>query len=205
MKISLGFKLIDGLPFAAEVEKERFSIGRSNKCDVVIPNEGLSREHCLVEIEEGDIYITDLASANGVLIDEERIKPNHRTQYNSSFALALGSIEVIKFQIQSQNLLELDHQDKIETFTHNPQTSARPASGSARKSSRDKGESSGPSGAQLHPGVKGVGLMVILAIGYFLFNQVMDSEPNVDDYSREHNESTLKKKLKDGSVRTRNF
>lgn len=205
VNVQLGFKLNDGKVLAAEVAKEKFTIGRSARCDVVIPNEGLSREHCLVEIESGEIFITDLGSANGVLIDEERITPNQKTSYNLSFTLSLGSIEVPKFVIKAPvDLLEVDYGESSSGLS-SPSQAAPQAGARSSRPARVKGESSGSSAA-VHPGLQGMVLVGILAIGFFLFKKVTsESTSDSDQYSLMQHESKMKNKMDDGSVRTRNF
>lgn len=82
-----------------EVEKNQFVIGRSPKSDISVSVEGISRSHCLVEIEDGEIFITDLDSTNGVLIDSKKIQPNKRTLYNMFLNLSLGPIQSVQFDL----------------------------------------------------------------------------------------------------------
>jgi pSer/pThr/pTyr-binding forkhead associated (FHA) protein len=58
------------------INKNSVTIGRSNTCDIPILSESLSRVHCQLYEEEGEIYILDLNSTNGVYINDERIEPN---------------------------------------------------------------------------------------------------------------------------------
>jgi len=49
-------------------------LGRSSSNDICVPDEELSRNHCLFETSgEKGIRVTDLASANGTLVDGEQI------------------------------------------------------------------------------------------------------------------------------------
>lgn len=48
-------------------------IGRSFPADVVLENRGVSRNHCEVSLEDGELMVTDLDSTNGTFIDDERI------------------------------------------------------------------------------------------------------------------------------------
>lgn len=83
-----------------ETEKSQFVIGRSPKSDIAVSVDGISRSHCLVEIEEGgDIYITDLASTNGVMVDNKKIPSEKRTLYNLFLNLSLGPIQSVQFDL----------------------------------------------------------------------------------------------------------
>jgi len=204
VSVRLAFKLIDGQNLSTTVDKSSFTVGRSSKCDVVIPNEGLSREHCLIEIDGGEVFITDFGSANGVLIDDQKIPANQRTSYNPSFSLSLGSIEVVKFDVESpKDAIELDFPDRSATAQSSPSSSSQAA---ARENVVSKRKGAADSGSGLHPGLKGMIFIAIVAVGYFLFQKITgESESENDEYSRMLYESKMKGKSNDGSVGTRNF
>jgi hypothetical protein len=65
------------------------------KCNVVVPDESLSRQHCKIEIENGNFFVTDLGSANGVYLDGEKIQPNIRTTFSSYNQLNVGPLECV--------------------------------------------------------------------------------------------------------------
>ena len=204
--IRLAFKLNDGKVIAAEVAKDTFTIGRSSKCDVVIPSEGLSREHCSIQIEDGDIFITDFGSANGVLIDDERIPANQKVQYNSSFSLSLGSIEVTKFLVETpQDLMELDYGDRSESATGSSNQASARVSSSSTRSPRLRGESKTPSSAAIHPGLKGMIFIGIFAVVYFFYTQIFDGSSASEEPSLRQQTSSPNKKWTDGSIPTKNF
>jgi class 3 adenylate cyclase len=55
------------------VEKPLIKIGRSPHCDVVIDDPLVSREHCQLLLKPEGVFIEDLSSANGTLVNEQRI------------------------------------------------------------------------------------------------------------------------------------
>lgn len=76
-----------------------FVIGRSSTSDIKIEMDGISRQHCRIEIDDlGDIYITDLNSTNGVLIDGQKIEPGKRVLYNTFLTLSMGPIQSFQFE-----------------------------------------------------------------------------------------------------------
>ena len=93
MKITL--KNEAGEVFEKDFKSTQVSIGRSNRSDFVVTNDSLSRQHCLVELVEGEFFVTDLASSNGVFIDGNKIAPNQRTLFKSFNALSIGALECI--------------------------------------------------------------------------------------------------------------
>ena len=52
-----------------KIDKDTFIIGRSRTCDLVIPSSKVSRQHSGICRENGEYYIEDLGSANGVWKD----------------------------------------------------------------------------------------------------------------------------------------
>ena len=53
---------------------KRMTMGRSERCDVCLNDESVSREHASVERVEGDMVIEDLRSSNGVFLNGRRIR-----------------------------------------------------------------------------------------------------------------------------------
>lgn len=44
-------------------------LGRSSTCEISVPDPSLSRNQCLFELRSGEVWVTDLASANGTLVN----------------------------------------------------------------------------------------------------------------------------------------
>ena len=65
---------------AGPLEGQRFTVtasgirlGRSSSCEISISDPMLSRNQCLFELREGTVYVTDLASANGTMVNGENL------------------------------------------------------------------------------------------------------------------------------------
>lgn len=72
-------------------------LGRSSSCEISIPDPALSRNQCLFELRDGEIWITDLASANGTAVNEEvlgtssrALKAGDRIQAGDSELVVVG-------------------------------------------------------------------------------------------------------------------
>ncbi|MCM2348891.1 MAG: FHA domain-containing protein [Bacteriovoracaceae bacterium] len=91
-------KLINGEELEFEISKPSFVIGRSNQADIIIPHEGMSRRHCLIENKNGQFFITDLESSNGVFIDEKRIQPNIPTVLPEYLNLSFGAVQSLRIE-----------------------------------------------------------------------------------------------------------
>ena len=70
---------------AGPLKDRRFSppaaglrLGRSSSCEISISDPALSRNHCLFEVRDGALWITDLASANGTFVNGEELGADSR-------------------------------------------------------------------------------------------------------------------------------
>ncbi|HEX2161921.1 MAG TPA: DUF3662 and FHA domain-containing protein [Thermoleophilaceae bacterium] len=55
------------------IEGERFTIGRSRDCDMVIDDPNISRHHCELRAEGDSWRIADLGSTNGIKVNRRRV------------------------------------------------------------------------------------------------------------------------------------
>lgn len=105
--MKLAFKFDDGRTVAHEVFERTFTLGRSEKCRLTLDSEGFSREHCLIELVDGKLYLTDLGSKNGIYINHVRIPQKLRVSYDPQLPLYIGDAFVtIDF---SKDLKSPDH------------------------------------------------------------------------------------------------
>jgi hypothetical protein len=76
-----------------DVPKSSVLIGRGTSCDVVLKVDGISRQHCRIDIaSNGLMAITDLGSTNGVTINNKRIPINTAIPYDPEEKLGIGPI-----------------------------------------------------------------------------------------------------------------
>jgi hypothetical protein len=68
-------------------------LGRSSTCEISIPDPALSRTHCLAEVRDDGLWVTDLASANGTFVNGEQLGPESRC-LQSGDRLAAGDSEL---------------------------------------------------------------------------------------------------------------
>lgn len=74
-----------------EVMRDRVRIGKSRQCEVVLPDDSISREHAEVR-RDGDRYrVTDLGSTNGTFVEQARITDAF---LNPGDVLGLGKVEL---------------------------------------------------------------------------------------------------------------
>lgn len=99
--------------FSHSSSKQAITIGRSLKCDFNVPKEDLSREHCLIELDQNEIFITDLGSKNGVSIDRARISPHKRYKVTSDVEVLLSNKYVFKV-----NPVGIEIRSKMDLVEH---------------------------------------------------------------------------------------
>jgi len=55
------------------VTKPRMVLGRRD-ADIVLNDTEISRNHAAIEVSEGEVFVVDLGSTNGILVDGERVE-----------------------------------------------------------------------------------------------------------------------------------
>jgi len=78
------------------LENELYRIGRSNECDIVVENKSVSKLHAELAFVEGDWFVKDLGSSNGVLVNGERVE---EARLESGDRLQLGRMD-FEFTVQ---------------------------------------------------------------------------------------------------------
>jgi len=63
-----------------ELGEDRVTIGRTEDNVLVLADDGISRHHAAIEFEDGEYFITDLGSINGVFLNNERVE-KHKLKY----------------------------------------------------------------------------------------------------------------------------
>lgn len=97
--MKLTFYPSDSEPKTFSVAKHSLIIGRSPSCDIPLIIEGISRQHCRIEYKNGDLFLTDLGSTNGVFIDGRRIQPKTPIRYQTFLPLSIGAIPNVMIEL----------------------------------------------------------------------------------------------------------
>ncbi|MCB0271466.1 MAG: diguanylate cyclase [Bdellovibrionales bacterium] len=77
-----------------DVENDEMYIGRNEMCEIFVDDEDVSRIHAKIESTTNYVYIEDLGSTNGTLVNGEKIK---RHQLQDGDRIQVGSVTVLKF------------------------------------------------------------------------------------------------------------
>ncbi len=199
--MKLEFKLLSGEEIVHETKKNSFVIGRSPYCDIIVPFEGFSRKHCQIDItDEGDVFLTDLDSANGVIIDGKKINPLEKTSFNLLLPLVIGPAEVT---------LELSTVSAPAFQNISSPPGVHPVSGSKDEIKKEKKQISKTKSYKEPYDFKLVGLIVMAVIGFFIYSEVKGflagGESEDDKLNQMQFEAQLKNRKNDGSIKTKDF
>jgi class 3 adenylate cyclase len=86
-----------GKRWSYAVDKPLVKIGRSPHCDVVIDDPLVSREHCVVQVKPEGLFVEDLASANGTLVNDQRVT---QVPLSAGDKIRLGLSEIVVVEVQ---------------------------------------------------------------------------------------------------------
>jgi adenylate cyclase len=78
------------------LEKPLVKIGRTPQCEVVVNDPLVSREHCLLQLKPEGLFLEDLNSANGTLVNGQRVT---RVLLHPGDKVRLGLSEILLEQI----------------------------------------------------------------------------------------------------------
>jgi pSer/pThr/pTyr-binding forkhead associated (FHA) protein len=66
-------------------------IGSDETCDIVVSHNDVSRQHLIVVLENDNYYAMDRGSTNGSYLNEERLIPGRKVEFNTFFPIRLGT------------------------------------------------------------------------------------------------------------------
>ena len=174
----LNIVLITGEKLTFKVDKDSCVIGRSAQADVVIPHEAISRKHCQIDYIEGELFITDLGSINGVLLDGQKIAPNRPAKFQTFFTLSFGAVQSLNIELEESHT----------TIQANPllATSLQPKEVRPKTTQKTQviKKSEGPPPKKLSAGEEetlpmnnfiALCIVIVLAFAYFIFQDEINS------------------------------
>ena len=68
-------------------------IGRSTECNLKIASSQVSRAHCRITLAEDTVYVEDLGSANGTMVNGKMLPPHQPTSVSPGATLIVGPAE----------------------------------------------------------------------------------------------------------------
>lgn len=101
-----------------KLTKDVTGIGRSEECDLILDDEGISRRHCQVVRTPQGLELQDNESTNGTFANGERIKTHLLSDGDK---IQLGQITILKFSLQD-DLEEAFQRRMYEAAVRDPLT-----------------------------------------------------------------------------------
>jgi hypothetical protein len=80
---------------SSDPASSRLLLGSSAACDIIIPDQSVSRQHAWLERQGEDYHIEDNHSRNGTWIDSDMLNPGSQRKLSPGDMLTLGSTDLI--------------------------------------------------------------------------------------------------------------
>lgn len=100
---------------------DSLSVGRGSDNDVVLGSKQVSRNHAVLSVLNGELYVKDLESSNGTFINEQRIEANKSTNLAANDTLGFASFS---FQVSAPVAATLANEQAAPLVTDEPALSA---------------------------------------------------------------------------------
>ncbi len=71
-------------------EEQQLIVGRGEQCQICVPDETVSEEHCQLEVAAKGLLVTDLGSRNGTAINLERLQGDQLKLLSDGDMLTIG-------------------------------------------------------------------------------------------------------------------
>ena len=84
----------DGEPFEVDLDEKDNSLGRSAGCDVVVDEDGVSRDHARIVVKGRRATIEDLESRNGTFVNGKRVE---RQELRDGDRIRLGPVAELEY------------------------------------------------------------------------------------------------------------
>ena len=101
-------------------EKESLILGRADDCSIVLPDETVSRYHCMVEILPPAANFRDFGSGNGIKLNGKTVVPG-RFSTGQSLEDARDNSEAIEFSLKDGDVIALSSKCELSIGNNVPE------------------------------------------------------------------------------------
>ncbi len=102
-------------------------VGRQKGCDIRIPSDEVSRRHCLLFLEKGQLSVEDLQSANGTFVNGERITGKQKIKPGDQLKVGPLTFRIDVPQVKSKSTPNAEPRDTDSEPTYRFVDDKRPA------------------------------------------------------------------------------
>ncbi|MEZ6087171.1 MAG: FHA domain-containing protein [Pirellulaceae bacterium] len=86
-----------------KVDNDVFLIGRSSKADLRVKSDSVSRKHCAIIARQGKVYVADMESRNGTIINGTKIPTEKKVRLQDGDILQVGKMKLIIQIVESKS------------------------------------------------------------------------------------------------------
>ena len=93
------FHILDGDRAGVQIELDQFpfTIGRARDCNFVIDSSDVSRLHAQFDFDHQQVYITDLGSTNGTMLNNMVLEPKKKMRLRAGDEINVGNVTRLFF------------------------------------------------------------------------------------------------------------
>lgn len=101
---ALGLRILATGDMVSLLGRDNYTLGRGGTGQAIVPDvdldrygaqdQGISRLHAEIRIEQNGVHIVDLDSVNGTLVNGERLEPQHPRLLNHKDMIQLGRLRL---------------------------------------------------------------------------------------------------------------
>ncbi len=113
MKVNLLISKTNGQKKVIPLTKAATTLGRGKECDLRIPLDSCSRQHCQITMQENVLRVKDLGSSNGTFVNNQRIE---EAGLAAGDRLTIGPV-VMTVQVDGKPADSLASSDEMELAT----------------------------------------------------------------------------------------
>lgn len=77
-----------------QLKRNVILLGRSSECDIVLESDTVSRKHAQIHTSDSGVFVEDLASGNGTLINQKKIPAKQKTALKSDDVISIEDFEI---------------------------------------------------------------------------------------------------------------
>ncbi len=91
-----------------DLPQDNILFGRTNTCDIELPQKSVSRRHAEISRIDQDYFISDLGSGNGTYLNQKRLRPEEKHLLRSGDILRIEDYNIRFFLTEGEEALEED-------------------------------------------------------------------------------------------------
>ena len=111
MPPTLEIRYPDGRTEVLSLSKTQYIVGRSAEADIRIVDNRISRQHCMIEVMNGQVFVTDLGGNNGTWLNTKQLLANVREPVPAEATIHVGPAQLKNSSTRPQ----LDPSNSVES------------------------------------------------------------------------------------------